>query len=176
MRFGAERDAQIQQALSAIGQFAALDRLDAFQAKEPDQLHGLRVDFRVAVNVAPGIEAHRILRLQRQAQIFVDRQAAKQIRDLERACQALVAYGVGLRALDLAAVKAHGAAVRRVQARGQIEQRGLAGAVRADQGMNFSGGNFETGFGDGPNAAEMLRDSVDLQHRSEHRWRDQERR
>src|SRR5450759_5420617 len=42
--------------------------------------------------------------------------------------------------------------------------------------MNFSGGNFETGFGDGTNAAEMLRDSVDLQHRSVHRLRDQERR
>ncbi len=43
LRLGAERDAEVDQPLPAIGQFAALDRLDAFEAEEPDQLGGLGV-------------------------------------------------------------------------------------------------------------------------------------
>ena len=41
LRLGAERDAEIDQPLPAIGQFAALDVLDAFEAEEFDQLRGL---------------------------------------------------------------------------------------------------------------------------------------
>ena len=44
LRFGAERDAEIHQPLPAIGQFAALDFLDAFETEEFDQLRGLGVD------------------------------------------------------------------------------------------------------------------------------------
>ena len=47
LRLGAERDAEIDQPLPAIGQFAALDGLDAFEAEEFDQLRGLGVDLRV---------------------------------------------------------------------------------------------------------------------------------
>ena len=57
LRLGAERDAEIDQPLPAIGQFAALDGLDAFEAEEFDQLRGLGVDFFVAVDVAPEVEA-----------------------------------------------------------------------------------------------------------------------
>ena len=48
LRLGAERDAEIDQPLPAIGQFAALDGLDAFEAEEFDQLRGLGVDVLVA--------------------------------------------------------------------------------------------------------------------------------
>ena len=44
LRLGAERDAEIDQALPAIGELAALDVLDAFEAEEADQLRGLGVD------------------------------------------------------------------------------------------------------------------------------------
>ena len=44
LRLGAERDAEIHQPLPAIGQFAALDRLDAFEAEEAHQFRGLGVD------------------------------------------------------------------------------------------------------------------------------------
>ena len=141
-----------------------------------DQLGGFGVNFRIAVDVAPDVEAHRMLRLQRQPQVLVDRQAAEQVGDLERTGEALLADAVRRQALNVAAVEAHGAAVRRVQARDQVEQRGLAGAVRADQGMDLAGADREAGVGDGTDAAEMFRDAVDLQHRSLHRLRAQERR
>ncbi len=112
LRFGAERDAEIDQPLAAIGEFAALDRLDALEAEEFHQLGGLGVDIGIAVDVAPDIEAHRTLRLQRQAQVFVDRKAAEQIGDLERAREPAVADQVGRHALDVAAVEADGAADR----------------------------------------------------------------
>ena len=54
----------------------------------------------------------------------------------------LVADRVGRHALDLAAVQPDGAVVGRVQAGDQIEQRGLAGAVRADQRMDFAGADL----------------------------------
>ncbi len=74
LRLGAERDAEIDQPLPAIGELAALDGLDAFEAEEFDQLRGLGVDVLVVVDVAPEVEAPGVLRLQRQAQVFVDRQ------------------------------------------------------------------------------------------------------
>ena len=46
---------------------------------------------RIAVDVAPDVEAAGMLRLQRQAQVFVDRQPAEQVGDLERAREPLLA-------------------------------------------------------------------------------------
>ena len=57
LRLGAERDAEVDQPLPAIGQFAALDGLDAFQAEEFYQLRGLGVDVAVVVDVAPEVES-----------------------------------------------------------------------------------------------------------------------
>ena len=59
LRLGAERNAEIDQPLPAIGQFAAFDVFDAFEAEEFDQLRGLGVDIGIAVDVAPDVEAHR---------------------------------------------------------------------------------------------------------------------
>ena len=73
LRFRAERDAEIDQTLSAIGQVAALDVLDAFQPEEFDQLGGFLVHLRIAVDVAPEVEAPGVLRLQRQPHILVNR-------------------------------------------------------------------------------------------------------
>ena len=67
LRLGAERDAEIDQPLPAIGQFAALDFLDAFQPEKFYQFGGLDMDFGIAVDVAPDVEAHAVLRLQREA-------------------------------------------------------------------------------------------------------------
>ena len=81
---------------------------------------------------------------------------------------------VGRHALDLAAVELDGALVGRVQARDQIEQRGLAGAVRADQRVDFTGADLEAGVVDGADAAKALRDAVDFQHGAGERLRHQE--
>src|ERR1700687_3052043 len=47
LRFGAERDAEIAQPLAAVGQFAALDGLDALEAEEFYQFGGLGMDRRI---------------------------------------------------------------------------------------------------------------------------------
>jgi len=95
-----------------------------------------------------------VARLQRQPQILIDRQFAEQIGDLKRAGQSAMADQVGRDALDLAAVETDGAGIGRVKARDQVEQRGLAGAVRPDQGVDFAGADREAGMGDGADAAQ----------------------
>ena len=71
---------------------------------------------------------------------------------------------VGRHALNLAAVEFDGAAVRREQAGYQVEQRGLAGAVRTDQRVDLAGADRKAGVVDGADAAEMLGDAGHLQH------------
>ena len=164
LRLGAERDAEIDQPLSAIGKFTALDGLDAFEAEEFDQFSGLGVDALVAVDVAPEIEPHVALRLQRQSQIFVNRKTLEQVGDLERAGQALMADQIGWHALNLAAVELDGAFVGRKKTRDQIEQGGLASAVRADQRVDFTGTDGEARIVDGADAAKALGNAVHLQH------------
>ena len=45
--------------------------------------------------------------------------------------------------------------IGREQAGDQIEQRGLAGAVRPDQRVDFAGADLKARIGDGADAAEM---------------------
>ena len=174
LRLGAERDAEIDQPLPAIGQFAALDGLDPFKAEELDQLRGLGVDIAVVVDIAPEVEAPGVLRLQRQAQVFVDRQPLEQIGDLERAGQSLVADRLRRHALDLAAIQLDGAAVGRVEAGDEIEQRGLSRAVRPDQRVDLAGADLQARIGDRANAAEGLGDAAHVEHGAVEPLRQQE--
>ena len=105
-----------------------------------DQLRGLGVDLGVAVDVAPGVEAPRVPRLQRQAQVLVDRQALEQVGDLERAREALLADAVRRQAAG--SPRRAGAPCPRPGANmpdDDVEQRGLARAVRADQRVDLAG-------------------------------------
>ena len=86
------------------------------------------------------------LRLQRQAQVLVDREAAEQVGDLERAGDALLADAVRRQPLDGAAVQTHDAAARREQPRYEIEQGRLAGAIRTDQSVDLAGTNVRLAF------------------------------
>src|SRR5208282_6815799 len=97
------------------------DALDAFQSEIPDQLGGFRVHVRVAVDIPPCVEAPRMLRLQRQTQVLVDRQTAEQVGDLKRPYEAEFADAERCLPLNLALAELHGAIVRREQARDQIE-------------------------------------------------------
>src|SRR5450432_550572 len=106
LRLGTERNAEVDQPLPAIGQFAAFDLLDAFETEKFYQLGGFGVHIRIAVNVAPDIETHRMLRLQRQPKIFVDREFAEQIGDLKRTRQTAVTDQLGRHALNFPAVEA----------------------------------------------------------------------
>src|SRR6266850_182649 len=164
--FGAERDPQVHQTLPAIGQFAAFDLLDAFETEEFYQFGGFGVNLRIAVDIAPDVEAHRMPRLQRKPQVLVDRQAAEQVGDLERAREAAMADKMRGQALNLAAIELHDAGVGGVQTGHQVEQGRLAGAVRSDQSVDFAGFDRQAGTGDRANSAELFRNVLDPQHRS----------
>src|SRR4051794_37618454 len=73
---------------------------------------------------------------------------------------------VGRHTLDLAAIEFDGATIWRKQARNQVEQRGFAGAVRTYQCVDLTSANGKACILDRANAAEMLGDVVDLQHRA----------
>jgi hypothetical protein len=67
LRFRAERNAEIDQPLPAIGEIAAFDVLDAFEAEESCKFRGLGMDGGEVINVTPYVEAAGRARLQRQA-------------------------------------------------------------------------------------------------------------
>src|SRR5262249_19149181 len=157
------RDAEIDQPLPAIGQLTALDGLDAFEAKEFNELRGLGVDVAVVIDIAPQVEAARALRLQRQPQVLVDRQPLEQIGDLERAGQAQMADRFRRHALDLAAVQRDGAAIGRVKARDEVEQSGFSGAVRPYQGVDFAGADLEARVAYCADAAETFGDAAHVE-------------
>src|SRR5262249_29634638 len=116
------------------------------------------------------------LRLQGQAQVLVDRKATKQVCDLERACQSVVADELGRRALNVATLQLNGAGIRRKQAGDQVEQRGLARAVRADQRVNFASADLQGRIAHGADTAELLGDALNLQNDAPNAFRSQERR
>ena len=64
---------------------------------------------------------------------------------------------------DVGAVEHHAAAARRIEAGEQIEQRGLAGAVRADDGEDLGGLDLERYAVDGFDAAEFDREVVGVE-------------
>ena len=129
----------------------------------------------VAVDVAPGVEARGVPRLQRQAQVLVDRQALEQVGDLERARQALLADAVRAPGGgSLAPCSAHRAPVGREHARDEVERGRLAGAVGADQRVHLAGARRRATRCDGANAAEALVDAAHLEHRARRAARAQE--
>ena len=167
LRLGAERDAEIDQPLAAIGKVAAFGLLDPFEPEEADQLGGLGVNLRIAVDVAPDIEARRDAA---PAATGAGSRRSTELRNRlviwnERAmpCRQML---VRRQAVDIAAVQPHGAAVRREQAGHEVEQGGLAGAVRPDQRMDLAGADRQARVRHGADAAELLGDAVDLERRS----------
>src|SRR5438309_11842000 len=71
---------------------------------------------------------------------------------------------LGRHVLDFVAIEADGSAIGGIEAGYQVEQRGLASAVRADQGMNLAGVDFQAGVADSADAAEFLRNAFDFKH------------
>ena len=163
---GAQRDAEIDQPLAAIRQLAAFSVFNALESEKFHQFTSLCMDFRVAVDVAPGVEAAWVLRLQRQPQIFIDRQAAKQIGDLKRARQPLPANAVRRQMLDFFAVQTHRAGVWREHAGDQVEGCRLARSVRSDQRVNLTGLQSQPGTFDCLDAAKVFVEGLDFQHQT----------
>ena len=104
---------------------------------------------------APEIEAGAARALQRQADIFQRGQMGKHRGDLEAAHQAEPRDLGRLHAGDVAVLEMDRAAGRRQEGGEQIEAGGLAGAVRADQGMDGAGAHAQRHIVHGDEAAEF---------------------
>src|SRR5262249_25458028 len=95
----------IDQALSTVGQFAALDVLDSLKSEKPDQFGGFGVQIGKTIGVAPEVEAAGMARLQRQAKVLVDRRGLEQAGDLKRAREAALTDVLDRQALNIASVE-----------------------------------------------------------------------
>jgi len=93
--------------------------------------------------IAPEMEGVAVMGLRRQRDIVERGEIRQQRGDLERARQSERAAAIGRHMGDVLTRKADGAGVRQ-QLSGQLaDQRGLAGAVRSDDGVHLSAGNIE---------------------------------
>src|SRR5439155_2510477 len=92
----------------------------------------------------------------RAADVLEHRQAHEQVRHLEAARQAAAVDLVGAQAVDALAAEQDLAAGGREAAADEVEQRGLAGAVRPDDGHPLAGRHREVGAADDLGLAEAL--------------------
>ena len=95
-------------------------------------------------------------------------ETAEQRGDLERARDAEEAAAVNGEGGDVAAVEADAAALRRSLAGQERDQRGLAGAVGADNGVKLAARDVERDAVGRHHAAEALGQALDLQQRLTH--------
>ena len=98
--------------------------------------------------------------------IVLDRQRRERPHDLEGAADAAPADAIGRKPVDALAGERDAAAVRCVHAGDHVEQGRLAGAVRADDGVDAAFGHLEAEPIDRDEAAEALADIVDRQERA----------
>jgi len=101
-------------------------------------------------------------------QVLQHRGVLEQFDVLEGAGNTVARDDVRRHARDHLALEAHFARGRPVQRRNQVEDRGLAGAVRPDQGKHFVGPDVEGDVVYRHQAAEAHRQVGRLQHRSRH--------
>ena len=85
---------------------------------------------------------------------------------LERARDAEPRQPVGRKARDLPVLERDPACGRLEDPGDQVEHRGLAGAVRADQAEDLAAVDRKAHVGDGAQAAEPFRDALDAQDRA----------
>ena len=106
--------------------------------------------------------------------VVLDRQVPKGLDQLKGAADAGGADLIGPQSGEAAAGKPDFSLVGPDDAGDQVEHRRLAGPIRADQGDDVAFGNREADVGDGSQAAELLRQVLDLQERRHGRspdWR-----
>src|ERR1700722_3583876 len=95
-------------------------------------------------------------------------EAGEQRGDLERARDAKEATAMDGKGGDVASVELDIAALRHDLAGQESDQRGLAGTVGADDGVEFAAGNIERDPVGGHHAAEALGQAFDLEQRLTH--------
>jgi hypothetical protein len=163
-RAGGQRKAHVEQPLAAIGERTRLVGLDPAEAHGADHACRLPVDLIKRGRAHPRIERLGKTRLHGEAHVLADRQRQEQVGDLERAPDARAGYLFGCEPANAAPGQRHTALVGGEHARNQVEGRGLARAVRADQCMQRAVTHGEIDALHGLDAAEGLGDAIRLQH------------
>src|SRR2546430_17395957 len=135
-----------------------------FEADGAQDLHGLGGDVG-----AVGPRAGRIL--QRDGQILRHRHAGERLRDLKAAHDPQPGPPMGRDRRDVTALEADPAAIRRQRAGHTVDERRLPRSVRSDEAEPLARRDVETHPVERGEAAEALRQSVDLEQRRGHRRR-----
>ena len=162
------REQQFRSRRKRLGEFELLqaggaEAVDAGMAIGRQADHGKRafgrlIGFRAAVAALAVISG--------QGDILEDAEPVKRPRDLEGAADAAVDDAVRGHARDLGAVEQDRSRRRHQRARQHVEDRALAGAVRADQAENFALLDPERHVVDSGEAAEALHQPFYSQHPS----------
>jgi hypothetical protein len=113
--------------------------------------------------------------LEAEAEVLRDGEVGKQGRLLVDAGDAERVGGGGLKVGERAAGEREGAGVGLVGAGDDLDERALASAVLAEQGVNLAGLQIEIDAPEGPRAAERLGDLAEFEQRSGHGARRSER-
>jgi hypothetical protein len=168
LRRHGERDGEFERALLAVGQRAGW-HMDAFA--EPDFFErraGGAVERRLRRGAAEEPEARSAARLDRERDVFQRREARQDRGDLERSREAQSGACVHRQRGDVAAVEPDAAALRFEETGYLIDERGLAGAIGADHGVQFPRRHLQRhAVGDGERA-ELLAQILDAQDRVSH--------
>ena len=155
-----ECQSHVEQALPPVGQRSRLRAFNAGQAEKADEFGGLGDHRRNRLRACPPIEVTGVARLHREPQVLLDREQWKQIRHLKRAREPRCDDAMRRLSGEVPAVEDNASAVRRIQARDQVEDCRFAGAVGTDQRMQRTIGNLDTRFRHRVDAAKRLRQSV----------------
>ena len=150
-------DRDLQQPLLAIGQHRGAFLDDVGEVKTLEDFDGFGHQVRPAADDAPPVEALAAPFGDRQTDGLERRQVAEQLVDLEGADDAEPHALVGGNIGDVLAVEQDASAARLHHAGEQIDQRGLAGAVRPDQSVAGALLDAQRHIVGGDDAGEALR-------------------
>ncbi len=168
MRFGGEGDREFELALLAMAQLRD-GRAGAVAEPYPLQRGARRLaQLWLLAGVGPEAEGVAGMRLRRQRDIVGGGEVGQQRGDLERTRQPEPAAAVGRQPGDVLAGEANGAGMRQ-QLPGELaDQRGLAGAVRPDDGVQFAAANLKRDLVGGDHAAEPADQIFDVKQGFNH--------
>ncbi|MGY4318020.1 hypothetical protein ACVWW1_007347 [Bradyrhizobium sp. JR3.5] len=162
LRLGGKRDRELELALLAMAQLrhhdiGALAEADTLQCRA-----GGGAQMPLLARIAPKAERVAVMRLRRERDVVDRGKILQQRGDLERARQPEPAALVGRQARDVAAGKPDGSGIRHHLPGELADQRGLPGAVGADDGVQFARQNLHreiVGRGDAAEAAHQIVDA-----------------
>ena len=156
LRIAGEAEHDFELALLAVRQVADFGVLAVEEVRLFEQMMGLVVDVLVRRQEAPHHEFRRPQALDRQQHVVEHGEFRKQAGDLERARHAERGAPVARPVGDILAEQQDLPGRHRIDAGDQIEQRGLAGAVRADDGLAVARHDAQRDVARGLQAAEAL--------------------